>query len=208
MAAKPQIWLNGKLLQNAEINAASAGLTLGWGVFTTLAIHQSRPIFFERHFARLARDAHSADVPLLWTARQIEAGLTALMLKSGVQNGLARLTVTRRDDGRWNCDTGADFSILVQPGAAGPADGLKLQVSPYRAASRRPLAGIKTTSYLPYFWAWREAHKAGFDEALVLCGEEKVCEGKSVILKQNRERERQGRLMRDKLDEKRIFFRV
>ena len=43
-------------------------------------------------------------------------------------------------------------------------------------AARAPLAGVKTSSYLPYFVAYDEARARGFDEALLLTEDDWVCE--------------------------------
>ena len=52
-----------------------------------------------------------------------------------------------------------------------------MQLSPYRAEAKAPLRGVKTTSYLGYLWAWREARARGFDEAILRDGDDFLCEG-------------------------------
>jgi branched-subunit amino acid aminotransferase/4-amino-4-deoxychorismate lyase len=96
-----------------------------------------------------------------------------------VHEGVARLTVTRRDDGRWSHASGSDFCILVKSQAHKaqlPTSGLRLVLSPYRIESRRPLAGVKSTSYLDYQLAGRQARERGFDEAVLRNSEGALCE--------------------------------
>ena len=171
------IWFNGHLTSAAQMNATNAGALLGWGVFTTLAIRDGQPKFWEQHAARLERDAVAARVEWPFDAEQLRAGLDELLAQLELENGLARITGTKRGDGRWNAQSGAHWSIIAQAApliaATAPA---RLEVSPFRVAASAPLAGVKTTSYLPYLFAWEEARARGFDEALLLTESELVCE--------------------------------
>ena len=171
------IWFNGQLTSRASTGAASAGALLGWGVFTTLAIRAGQPVFWARHCARLARDAAAARVQLPFNSTQLRAGLDELLAARPIAEGLARITGTARGDGRWNLESGADWSILIQSAPAPQSRPLRLQVAPFRVAAAAPLAGVKTTSYLPYLHAFEGARAAGFDEALLLTESGLVCEG-------------------------------
>ena len=170
------IWLNGKLQETGEISAQSAGLTLGWGVFSTLQIHHGHPRFFARHFARLKRDAHEAEVPLEWSETEVFSALREVLAQNQIQTGAARLTLSKRGEGRWNTQSGADFSILAVASAPPKMDGLRAEISPFRVSAQMPLAGLKTTSYLPYLWIWQQAQSRGFDEAILLTTEGWICE--------------------------------
>ncbi len=61
-----RIWLNGKFqdADSARVGASSAGLMLGWGVFTTIGVWHRRPFALDRHLARLRRDARRAHLDL------------------------------------------------------------------------------------------------------------------------------------------------
>ncbi len=200
-----KIWLNGELVESAggdfprpeqggiaahnvsahSVSALSAGLNLGWGVFTTLGVRDREPRFLARHLERLGRDAKAADVPLDFDFdfAAIKSALEAVLRANDIEQGFARLTLTRRGDGRWNRENGADFSIFVLSDLSPqnqeniPAIGLRAQLSPFRVEAKRALAGVKTTSYLSYLWAWREAKARGFDEAILRDGRDVWCEG-------------------------------
>ncbi|MBW3638138.1 MAG: aminotransferase class IV, partial [Armatimonadetes bacterium] len=176
-----KIWLNGTLLPNGSLDASSAGLTLGWGVFTTLGIRGGAPRFLERHFERLRRDAHEAQIAFDFDLEAVRRAVVAVARANGVANGIARLTLTQRGDGRWNTQNGADFSIFALE-TSPQNEPLRVQLSPYRVEARRALAGVKTTSYLPYFWAWREAQPNGFDEAILRDGSDFLSEGARATL--------------------------
>lgn len=170
------LWFNGNLCETAALDASAAGVTLGWGVFTTIGVRGGQPLFLERHLARLRRDAERAEVPLEWSNEQISAGLHAVLEANGIEDGHARLTLTRRGDGRWNNTAGADLSVIARPANFSSEPMLAL-LSEWRVAARSPLAGVKTTSYLPYLAAWNAARNAGFDEAILLDERGFLCEG-------------------------------
>ncbi len=178
-----KFWLNGELFDGSggslpagAVSSRSAGLTLGWGVFTTIGVRAGGPRFLERHFRRLSRDAQAADVPFDLDFVAISDALGAVLRANQIQNGLARLTLTRCGDGRWNTQDGADLSIFtLQSDAA--SEELRAQLSPFRVEARRALVGIKTTAYLPYLWAWRDAKQRGFDEAILRESQDFWCEG-------------------------------
>ena len=175
------LWLNGVFKDPAEatIGAASAGVLSGWGVFTTIGVWAGRPFAWERHLARLRRDAARAEVPITYDDACLRYALDSLIERNVVREGAARLTVTRRGDERWNLTAGSDVSILVKSQkqeSQPPASGLRLVISPYRIEARRPIAGVKATSYLDYQLVGRVARERGFDEAVLCNSEGAVCE--------------------------------
>jgi len=176
------IWLNGEMLDAAEarLAASSAGVLLGWGIFTTLGIWGGRAFAVKRHIVRLRRDAAAVDVPIAFSDETIEGALQDVITRNAASTGYARLTATRRGDGRWNDRGGGDLSIMTVAWAKTTARGagqvLRLGLSPYRLEARRATAGIKTTSYLDHQLAWREANNRGFDEAVLCNGQGIICE--------------------------------
>ena len=175
------MWLNGELAAAGKTEASGAGATLGWGVFTTLGIRAGQPRFLARHVARLERDARLADVSWELNFNRVAAALDQVLRANNVRNGLARLTLTRRGDGRWNAGEGADFSVMALESDVSKT-GLRVQLSPFRIEARRALCGVKTTSYLPYLWAYREAQTRGFDEAILRDGDDFLSEGARASL--------------------------
>lgn len=176
-----KMWLNGQLVENGALDASSAGITLGWGVFTTVGIRGGAARFLPRHVERLQRDASEAQIDFDFDLEEVSRAVSAVVRANAVGDGIARLTLTQRGDGRWNHENGADFSIFA--GETSPqSEPLRVQLSPYRVEARRPLAGVKTTSYLPYFWAWREAKSNGFGEAILRDGSDFLSEGARATL--------------------------
>ncbi len=175
------MWLNGRLVENGAVAASGAGLTLGWGVFTTLGVRGGEPRLLARHVARLERDARAANVPFALDFAEIRQGLGEVTSANRVKNGLARLTLTKRGDGRWSEDEGADFSILALE-TAQVAGAMRVQLSPYRVEAQRALCGVKTTSYLDYLLAHQAAKAGGFDDAILRDGRDFLSEAARASL--------------------------
>ncbi|MDF2440542.1 MAG: branched-chain amino acid aminotransferase [Abditibacteriota bacterium] len=162
------------------VSVHSAGTMLGWGVFTTLGVVNGRATFVERHLQRLRRDALAMDLTLDFDDAALHSALSVTIEANRVRSGMARLTLTARGDERWNTTVSspsqADLSILAISCATPPLNGLRLQLSPHRIEARRPLAGVKSTSYAPHQWLWRQARQQNFDEVLLCNNRGIVCE--------------------------------
>lgn len=169
------IWLNGEVRPDAQLSALSAGTLLGLGVFSTLGVWHHHAFALERHLQRLRHDATRLELPIAYDDATIEGALTQVLRANAIENGLARLTITARGDGRWNLDASSDFSIAALPRNHEAGDA-RLMLSPFRVDSRRPTSGLKVTSYGDWLLMWRAAQAQGFDEAVVCNSQGAVCE--------------------------------
>ncbi len=174
------VWLNGEYHTepSATLPAFAAGALLGWGVFTTIGVWHRRAFALPLHLARLRRDAAALDIPLEFDDKILAEALENIIGHNGVSQGIARITAWRRGDGRWNRETGGDVSIMALPPVPNaPYPGsLRLALSPFRLDARRPLAGVKSTSYAEYQRIWLEVRARGYDEAVVLNSDGAICE--------------------------------
>jgi branched-subunit amino acid aminotransferase/4-amino-4-deoxychorismate lyase len=97
-----------------------------------------------------------------------------------VENGVLRITLLRRGDGRWNTAEGSDLLVIAKSVQTSTGtmstQRLQLVLSPFRLEARRALAGLKSTSYLDYQIAWEQATRSGFDEAVLCNGSGALCE--------------------------------
>jgi len=168
------LWHNGQFGESAMVDVSGAGLSLGWGVFSTVGIQNGRALWLDNHLARLRRDAARCEISFDFSDEELTRALDEVVRANGVKNGLARLTVSRRDDGRWNTDTGSDFSMMARETPPLKSENVAVTLCP--APDMGPLRGVKTTSYLPYFWCWREAGRRGFDEAILFDAKGQVVE--------------------------------
>lgn len=196
-----KMWLNGRLISShdATIAATSVGALLGWGVFTTIGIWNARPFALDLHFARLRHDAARAQIEYSIDEQTLKNALSEVIFANEIERGMARISITKRGDGRWNTDEGHDISIIAIPLAdaqnsnscvsetarnhdssatSSTRNGdLRLTLSPFRVHSCSATGGLKTTSYLEAQMAWREAQSRGFDETLRLNERDEIAEG-------------------------------
>nr|WP_246495417.1 aminotransferase class IV [Ameyamaea chiangmaiensis] len=161
----------------ARIDPADRGFTLGEGLFETMRVQAGTVPHIDRHMARLAEGATLIGLPRPDDG-VLRRGLDDLLRASGAsgQEGAARLTVTH----------GPGVRGLAAPTAPRPTVLITLAPLPPPAAPARlflcqsvrrdqqsVLSRIKSLNYLPSLLARREAEAAGADEALLtnLCGD-------------------------------------
>ena len=172
----PVIYLNKSMVEatKARVAPVSSAMLYGRGVFTTLAIYNSEPFLWTKHWQRLATHAKKLDIDHTGcTEKNVGEALLKLIAVNQVKEGRARVILLARQ-GRdiWKTRVpGAkktDLLIMTGDTQKIPQTGLSLAVSPYRANTVSPLTGIKSLNYLDHVLAWEEAQSRDFDEAVVL----------------------------------------
>jgi branched-subunit amino acid aminotransferase/4-amino-4-deoxychorismate lyase len=172
----PVIYLNKTMVEatKARVAPVSSAMLYGRGVFTTLAIYNSQPFLWSRHWQRLAAHAKKLDIDHTGcTEKSVGEALHKLIAVNQVREGRARVIMLARS-GRdiWKTRTpGAkktDLLIMTGESQKLAPTGMSLAVSPYRANTFSPLTGIKSLNYLEHVLAWEEAQSRDFDEAVVL----------------------------------------
>ncbi|HJY29137.1 MAG TPA: aminotransferase class IV [Pyrinomonadaceae bacterium] len=172
----PVIYLNKTMVEatKARVAPVSSAMLYGRGVFTTLAIYNSQPFLWSKHWQRLAAHAKKLDIDHTGcTEKNVGEALHKLIAVNQVREGRARVILLARS-GRdiWKTKTpGAkktDLLIMTgEPQKLAPT-GMSLAVSPFRTNTSSPLTGIKSLNYLEHVLAWEEAQSRDFDEAVVL----------------------------------------
>jgi len=158
----------------ARVAPVSSAMLYGRGVFTTLAIYDSKPFCWPNHWERLSAHAEKLDIDLSGcTQKTVGEALRKLIAVNNVQNGRARvifLARSGRESWRTKSAGTKKTDLLIMTGDAHhvPRDGLSLAVSPYRINTSSPLSGIKTLNYLDRILSREEARGRDFDEAVVL----------------------------------------
>jgi len=171
-----RIIYNHRLLDRSRARASiiSPVSLYGRGVFTTLAIHESRPFLWPEHWARLTEHAARAGVERsALDEESVSVSLAQLIEANGVKNGRARITLLANvERGIWKVKESetrpTDLLIMTGDVHARTEEALALTVSPYRVNTFSPLAGIKSVNYLEHILAWEEARGRDFDEAVRL----------------------------------------
>ena len=172
----PVISLNRTMVEatKARVAAVSSATLYGRGVFTTLAVYDSRPFLWSKHWQRLTAHAAKLDIDHTGcTEKSVGEAVKKLIAVNQVKDGRARITMFARG-GRdfWKPKLPrtrkTDLLIMTgDPHRVSP-NGLSLAVSPYRVSTFSPLAGIKRVNYLHQVLAKEEARSRDFDEAVVL----------------------------------------
>ena len=157
-------------LGEARLSPGQAGLLMGWGVFTTLRLYRGIPFAFDRHWARISRDAARLSVPLGRNEAETRRAVMELAEANHRQDGTARLLFVRNQAGMWS-ESGqcppTDLLILTREVTAWPA-AHRLELGPRAVVSQGPFAGIKGLSWVVPSVLYEQAHLRGLDDALLL----------------------------------------
>jgi branched-chain amino acid aminotransferase len=179
--------IHGNILHNGEIREASApllmagqvGLLSGWGVFSTLRVKDGALFAWERHWARMLRDARLLNVKMPPDEAKIEQQLMGLVRANGHLNCTLRLVVVRNDGGMWvgssPSPSGSDVLALTAD-SKDWGDSVRLTVQPNARFAAGEFAGAKILSWAANLvWAER-AQQGGFDEVILLNEHGRVAE--------------------------------
>jgi branched-chain amino acid aminotransferase len=166
------------VLHNDRIHEASdpvlapgqVGLLSGWGVFTTLRVADGVPFAFERHWARVSRDAAAMHVPLPGDPEALRQRLLELVEANRAFNSTLRLVIVRNGGGMWAGPSNGRSSDVIALTADSKdwGEGVKLGIVPH---ARYAACEFTTTKILS--WAmnltWVEtAQQRGLDEVILL----------------------------------------
>ena len=88
-------------VSDPDLSPGQVGLLSGWGVFSTLRVADGVPFAFERHWARIARDAAALHVPLPKDAGEVQRRLLELVAANRAFNSTLRLVIVRNGGGMW-----------------------------------------------------------------------------------------------------------
>ena len=167
------------LLHNDEVHDASerqlvspgqVGLMNGWGVFSTLRVSNGVMFAWERHFARMKRDAALMHVPFPDDPAYLQSRLSRLIEANNARNATLRVAVIRNKGGAFQApNLDRDFDVIAfTSDLTNWGNGVKLMYVPngrFAAARER---GTKVLSWSNNLYWYEEAHNRGFDEVLLL----------------------------------------
>jgi branched-chain amino acid aminotransferase len=182
------------ILHNDDIREASdrvlspgqVGLLSGWGVFSTIRVIDGVLFAFERHWARMTRDAALFRVTLPRDSENVKAHLLQLAQANEAPNCTMRVVVVRNGGGVWEGPSVGRPSDLI----ALTADlhdwgaGVNLKYVPQSRHAGCTLAGTKILAWAQNLTWLEEAQKQGFDEVILLNerGEVAECTSANIFL--------------------------
>ncbi len=173
----------------ALIDPSDRGLTLGDGMFETMAVRGGRISRLDAHLARLRHGAGVLGIEAPMANEGLSEALGSVIEANAITEGVLRLTITRGPSprGLLGPETPTPSLIIAAsanaPGSTGPtAPVTAVIVTGTRRNEHSPLSRIKSLNYLDNILAAREARDKGADEALLLNGAGKLASASSSNL--------------------------
>jgi len=181
------------LLHNDEIRDSSettlspgqVGLMTGWGVFSTIRVQDGVLFAWERHWARMHRDAARLRVPFPDQAEWLEERLYRLIEKNNSANCTLRVVIVRNRGGMWEGPTERAFDTIAFTAPLNDwGAAVKLAVVPNARHAASEFAGAKYLSWSENLTRYERAHEQGFDEVVLLNerGEVAECTSANIFL--------------------------
>ncbi|MBD3334111.1 MAG: hypothetical protein GF355_01180 [Candidatus Eisenbacteria bacterium] len=166
-----RVFLNGRILPRGQARIAcdDAGFLLGVGAFETLKVEDGIPLFLRDHLQRLRSGLRRIGI----NAFPWDTGDAVAQVIRANRLGTAALRITVSDGAPADEPTLLVASRDVMP----RPPMVRLAVYPRRKSAHDPLAGLKTTSRLPYELARRWAAAQDCFDALLANEEGDLAEG-------------------------------
>jgi branched-chain amino acid aminotransferase len=163
---------NGKIKEASEAGLfpGQLGLLSGWGVFTTLRVVDGALFAWERHWARMSRDAELLNVQMPPDSNQLEQDLLRLVERNETPSCTMRLVVVRNSGGLWEGPSGgrASDTLALTANSKQWGDSVRLGIQPNARYAAGDFTRAKALSWAHNLrWAER-AQEQGFDEVLLL----------------------------------------
>jgi branched-chain amino acid aminotransferase len=168
------LYLNGEFVDGADasVSVFDGAFMHGAGLFETMRAENGKAFRLESHVERLRRSAEQLFVPIDRNLLPSESTLGELLDRNRLKEARLRLTVSA---GSMRPDPEAEPAhptVCVTASALTPYPrgnyerGITVVVCGYRVSTTDPVAGHKTTAYLPRLLGLREAQRAQCMEAL------------------------------------------
>lgn len=157
-------------IEKVRLSPGQAGLTCGWGIFTTMRISRGEAFAYERHWRRLEKDAAMIRLPMAYTAAKVRVHLHEVIRANKVSDACARIYLVYNSVGFWQSEEQRPQVDLIICSAPLPEyrEPIRLGLREHGRHAASPLAGVKSISWLPNVWAVAEAQKDGWDEVVLL----------------------------------------
>jgi branched-chain amino acid aminotransferase len=190
--AVDKIWMNGKLVpwDEAKVHVLTHGLHYGSGVFEGIRAYKTdrgAAVFrLTEHLERLRRSAKLYYMELPYTVAELAQATRDVIKANGLDACYIRPIVFRGygEMGLYPLHAPVDAVIAVWPwgaylGDEGIKHGIRAKVSSIQALGHTQLARAAkaTGQYLNSILAKVEVTNAGYDEAVMLDADGRVCEG-------------------------------
>jgi branched-chain amino acid aminotransferase len=166
------------------LSPGQVGLLSGWGVFTTLRVAGGVLFEWNRHWARIQRDASAFHVAVPADSEALRRKLLELIEANGALNSTLRLVIVRNGGGMWAGPSNGRESDIVALTADSKewGEGVKLAYQPQGRHAACNFAGTKILSWAMNLTWLETAQRRGFDEVILLNERGEVAECTSANL--------------------------
>jgi branched-chain amino acid aminotransferase len=171
--------IHGNVLHNGRIEdsastvfrAGQIGILAGWGVFSTFRVRHGALFAWERHWARMTRDARLLNLTMPADSDSVQADLLRLIDANEQTDCTLRLAIIRNSGGMWedplSSRTPVDIAAMTATSKQW-GESVKLGVQPNARHAACEFAGAKVLSWAQNLsWAER-AVQSGNDEVVLL----------------------------------------
>jgi branched-chain amino acid aminotransferase len=163
---------NGSIKETTEAGLfpGQLGLLSGWGVFTTLRVAGGALFAWERHWARMSRDAQMLNVEMPPDLHAVEQDLLRLIETNHAENSTLRLVVVRNTGGFWEGPSSgrASDTIALTANSKQWGDSVRLAVQPNSRYAACDFTRAKVLTWGHNLRWYERAHEQGFDEVILL----------------------------------------
>jgi branched-chain amino acid aminotransferase len=163
---------NGRLVPSGDrvVSPGQVGYLNGWGVFSTLRVVDGVLFAFERHWARMSRDAARFRIPMPPHAGQFHEQLLMLVRANDAWNSSLRTAIIRNRGGFFEGEAiDRDYDVIAFTSDLhkwGSAVRLGVQENARHGAS--PFSGAKITAWAQNLTWLETAKENGYDEVILL----------------------------------------
>lgn len=182
----PNVLISGDILPSDQacLRPGQVGLFSGWGIFSTIRVISGVLFAFERHWARMRRDADLLRVPFPWTPAELEEQLLRLVEANRAFDAALRVLVIRNRGTLWEGPGAAgDFELVAFTAPRNRwGESVRLGIVPHARHAASPFAGTKSASWAMNLVWHEEAHVRGLDEVILLNERGEVSECTSANL--------------------------
>ena len=195
-AKAKQIWMNGKLVpwEDAQIHITAHGLHYGTGVFEGMRAYdtpEGAAIFrLDAHMHRMVASADGYEITMPYSVEQLSEASVEVVRANDLKNAYLRPIAFYDSHTFHVAPKGSPVSvaIIAVPGkayiAGGVERGMRVMLSSIRRIDSSSLPPwVKCSGhYTNSVRALQQAHKAGFDDAILLNAKGDVAEGSGANL--------------------------
>jgi len=184
----PHILHNGDIRKASDpaLSAGQAGLLSGWGVFSTLRVADGVLFAFERHWARIRRDAAAFHICIPDDAGEVRRKLLELVDANQAHNATLRLVIVRNGPTTWADPSVGRASDLIALTDDSKKWGESVKLGYVRDArhAASPFAGTKNLSWAMNLTWLESAQARGLDEVILLNerGEVAECTSANIFI--------------------------